>query len=141
MTEMMTTVIGLLIAIIGLVTLVIRGQAKAQRPNGGKSQYDLLLRIDKSLDRLERNQDDHLSATHGRNLMLDKLSPEARHLMLLLIGAVIAWASTELPTQLNPLAASLLGAITTAALAWLTPITRQYGIGAPETPDKVDKVE
>ena len=49
--------------------------------------------------------------------MLDKLSPEARHLMLLLIGAVIAWASTELPTQLNPLAASLLGAITTAALA------------------------
>jgi hypothetical protein len=38
MTEMMTTVIGLLIAIIGLVTLVIRGQAKAQRPNGGKSR-------------------------------------------------------------------------------------------------------
>ena len=28
--------------------------------------------------------------------MLDKLSPEARHLMLLLIGAGIAWASTEL---------------------------------------------
>ena len=73
--------------------------------------------------------------------MLDKLSPEARHLMLLLIGAGIAWASTELPTKLDPLAASLLGAITTAALAWLTPITRQYGIGAPETPDKVDKVE
>jgi hypothetical protein len=61
MTEMMTTVIGLLIAVIGLVTLVIRGQAKAQRPNGGKSQYDLLLRIEGRLDRLERNQDDHLS--------------------------------------------------------------------------------
>ena len=73
--------------------------------------------------------------------MLDKLSPEARHLMLLLIGAVIAWASTELPTRLDPLAASLLGAITTAALAWLTPITRKYGIGAHETPEKVDKVE
>ena len=63
--------------------------------------------------------------------MLDKLSPEARHLMLLLIGALIAWASTELPTQLDPLPASLLGALTTGALAWLTPITRQYGIGAP----------
>ena len=60
MTEMMTTVIGLLIAVIRLVTLVIRGQAKAQRPNGGKSQYDLLLLIDKRLDRLERNQDEHL---------------------------------------------------------------------------------
>ena len=60
MTEMMTTVIGLLIAINGLVTLVIRGQARAQRPNGGKSQYDLLLRIEGRLDRLERNQDEHL---------------------------------------------------------------------------------
>jgi hypothetical protein len=60
MTEMFTTVIGLLIAVIGLVTLVIRGQFKAQRPNGGKSQYDLLLRIEGRLDRLERNQDEHL---------------------------------------------------------------------------------
>jgi hypothetical protein len=60
MTEMFTTVIGLLIAVIGLVALVIRGQAKAQRPNGGKSQYDLLLRIEGRLDRLERNQDEHL---------------------------------------------------------------------------------
>ena len=72
--------------------------------------------------------------------MLDKLSPEARHLMLLLIGAVIAWASTELPMHLDPLAASLLGACTTVVLAWLTPLTKQYGIGAPDTPDKVDKV-
>ncbi len=60
MTEMITTVIGLLIAVIGLVALVIRGQAKAQRPNGGKSQYDLLLLIEGRLDRLERNQDEHL---------------------------------------------------------------------------------
>ena len=60
MTEMMTTVIGLLIAIIGLVTLVIRGQAKAQRPNGGKSQYDLIVGIGARLDRLERNADEHL---------------------------------------------------------------------------------
>lgn len=72
--------------------------------------------------------------------MLDKLSPEARHLMLLLIGAVIAWASTELPTRLDPLAASLLGALTTAAVAWLTPLTRQYGIGADDTPDKIDNI-
>jgi hypothetical protein len=60
MTEMFTTVIGLLVAVIGLVALVIRGQTKAQRPNGGKSQYDLLVRIESRLDRLERNQDEHL---------------------------------------------------------------------------------
>ena len=60
MTEMFTTVIGLRIAVIGLVALVIRGQAKAQRPNGGKSQYDLLVQIESRLDRLERNQDEHL---------------------------------------------------------------------------------
>lgn len=60
MTEMFTTVIGLLVGLIGLVALVIRGQSKAQRPNGGKSQYDLLLRIESRLDRLERNQDEHL---------------------------------------------------------------------------------
>lgn len=60
MTEMFTTVIGLLVAVMGLVALVIRGQAKAQRPNGGKSQYDLLVQIDKRLTRLERNQDEHL---------------------------------------------------------------------------------
>ena len=57
---MFTTVIGLLVAVMGLVALVIRGQAKAQRPNGGKSQYDLLVQIDKRLTRLERNQDEHL---------------------------------------------------------------------------------
>ena len=60
MTEMFTAVIGLLIAVIGLVAPVIRGQVKAQRPNGGKSQYDLLLLIEGRLDRLERNQDEHL---------------------------------------------------------------------------------
>ncbi len=49
--------------------------------------------------------------------MLDRLSPEARHLMLLLMGAFIAWASTELPTRLDPLPASLVGAFTTVALA------------------------
>ena len=58
--EAFTAVVGLLIAVIGLVGLVIRGQHKAQRPNGGKSLYDLLVRIESRLDRLERNADEHL---------------------------------------------------------------------------------
>ena len=61
MTESMTAIAGLLIATMGLVGLVIRGQHKAQRPNGGKSQYDLLVRIESRLDRLERNHDEHLT--------------------------------------------------------------------------------
>jgi len=59
-TEMMTSIVALLIGVIGLVALVLRGQAKAQRPNGGKSQYDLLVRIERRLDRLEANADEHL---------------------------------------------------------------------------------
>ena len=73
--------------------------------------------------------------------MLDKLSPEARHLVLLLIGGLIAWASTELPTQLEPLPASLVGAFTTILLTWLTPLTRQYGIGAPDNDDNVENLD
>lgn len=59
--EAYTAVVSLLIAVIGLVSLVIRGQHKAQRPNGGRSQYDVLLRIEARLDRVERNQDQHLN--------------------------------------------------------------------------------
>lgn len=66
MSEMMTSVIGLLIALIGLVTLVLRGQLKAQKPNGGKSQYDLLVRIEQRLDRLETNHDAHLQHHMGK---------------------------------------------------------------------------
>lgn len=66
MTEEMTSVIGLLIALIGLVTLVLRGQLKAQKPNGGKSQYDLLVRIEQRLDRLEANHDAHLQHHMGK---------------------------------------------------------------------------
>ena len=73
--------------------------------------------------------------------MLDKLSPEARHLVLLLIGGLIAWASTELPTRLEPLPASLVGAFTTILLAWLTPLTRQYGVGAPDNDDNGENLD
>lgn len=63
--------------------------------------------------------------------MIDRLSPEARHVSLLLIGAALTWLVVELPgLEVNPLLASLVGAIATAALAYLTPLTRQYGIGS-----------
>lgn len=63
--------------------------------------------------------------------MLDKLSPEARHLALLLIGAALAWATATIPALgWDPMLASLAGAFVTAGIAWATPLTRQYGVGA-----------
>ena len=65
--------------------------------------------------------------------MLDALSPEARHLALLLLGALLAWGTATVPALgWDPLLASLAGAFLTAALAWFTPLTRQYGIGSDE---------
>ena len=56
---MLTASFGLLIAILGLVAWVARGQSKANRPNGGRSLYDIVLRIEKRIDRLEKQADEH----------------------------------------------------------------------------------
>jgi hypothetical protein len=74
--------------------------------------------------------------------MLDKLSAEQRHLALLLIGAALAWLSTNIPNlDVDPLGASLIGALATAALAYVTPLTRQYGVGKTDKIDKIDKMD
>jgi hypothetical protein len=74
--------------------------------------------------------------------MLDKLSSEQRHLALLLIAAALAWLATNVPNlNVDPLGASLIGALATAALAYVTPLTRQYGIGKADTVDKIDKMD
>lgn len=60
--------------------------------------------------------------------MLDKLSPQVRHALILLGGAVLTWASSKIdviPADIRPFASAALAIIT---LAW-TPITRQYGVG------------
>lgn len=66
--------------------------------------------------------------------MLDHLTPLARHLALLLLAAVLTWAAVDLvpwlDTQHWP-AAPLVSVLVTAVLAWATPLTRQYGVGAP----------
>ena len=57
---MLTASFGLLIAILGLVAWVARAQGKANRPNGGRSLYDIVVRIEKRIDRLEKQSDEHL---------------------------------------------------------------------------------
>lgn len=71
--------------------------------------------------------------------MLDRLTAEQRHFALLLIAAALAWLSTNVPNlDVDPLGASLIGALATAALAYVTPLTRQYGIGKTDKMDKTD---
>ena len=61
--------------------------------------------------------------------MLDKLSPQVRHAIILLIGAALTYGSTQLPnlpTQWQPIVGALVGIVTLA----ITPLTKQYGVGA-----------
>ena len=57
---MLTASFGLLVAILGLVAWIARAQGKSNRPNGGRSLDDIVLRIEKRIDRLEKQSDEHL---------------------------------------------------------------------------------
>ena len=57
---MLTASFGLLLAILGLVAWVARTQTKQNKPNGGRSLYDIVVRIEKRIDRLEKQSDEHL---------------------------------------------------------------------------------
>jgi hypothetical protein len=61
--------------------------------------------------------------------MLDKLPAWARHLSLLVLGAVLTWAGTDLVPRLQdqPGLAALAAVIVTMLIAVLTPLTNQYG--------------
>lgn len=62
--------------------------------------------------------------------MLDKLPAPLRHFSLMLISALLGWASTNLADlNLDPLVAGLLGVFVAQALAFVTPLTKQYGVG------------
>ena len=65
---MLTASFGLLIAILGLVAWIARAQGKANKPNGGASLYDIVVRIEHRIDRLEKQSDEHLQHhLEGRN--------------------------------------------------------------------------
>jgi hypothetical protein len=64
-------------------------------------------------------------------MMLDKLSAENRHIILILIVVVLTWAAATIPALgLDPIWAPLAGGVITALLAYFTPLTRQYGVGS-----------
>ena len=64
--------------------------------------------------------------------MLDKMPPALRHLVLMGLSAGFTAASEALPNaKLSPAVATLCGVAITMVLTILTPLTRQYGVGAP----------
>ena len=62
--------------------------------------------------------------------MLDKLPAPVRHSALMLLSALLAWAVEALPgLNLPPIWAGIAGVVITQAIAFVTPLTKQYGVG------------
>jgi hypothetical protein len=64
--------------------------------------------------------------------MLDKLPPELRHLVLMLLVPILGYVSAKVvPAWISdPVLAGLAGVVLTALIAYFTPLTRQYGVGS-----------
>jgi hypothetical protein len=64
--------------------------------------------------------------------MLDKLPAFARHFALLVLAAALTVAGAEVVPALQDQGgvAAVVGALLTALIAYLTPLTRQYGVGS-----------
>lgn len=72
--------------------------------------------------------------------MLDKLPAEVRHSLIALVAALVGWATSAIPAlDLPEPLPALIGAGLTMAIAYLTPLTKQYGIGF-EPPAPVKKI-
>jgi len=62
--------------------------------------------------------------------MLDRLPADARHLIIMLMAALLGWASDNvMGFGLSPIISSLLGVVVATGILWVTPLTRQYGVG------------
>lgn len=63
--------------------------------------------------------------------MLDFLPTPVRHSVIALAGALLGWATEALPGfNLPTPIAMIAGTAITIATMYLTPLTRQYGVGA-----------
>ena len=71
--------------------------------------------------------------------MLDRLPAPVRHFALMLAAALVAWGIDSVNSLgLSPLQAGIAGVILTQIAAYLTPLTKQYGIGSNDFVDEDD---
>lgn len=62
--------------------------------------------------------------------MLDRLPSESRHIIIMLMAALFGWVGDNITGfGLSPIIASLLGVVVATGILWVTPLTRQYGVG------------
>ena len=62
--------------------------------------------------------------------MLDKLSPELRHIIIASMGAILAIFADSIPSlNLNPVLAAVAGSAVTSATLYYSKLTKQYGKG------------
>lgn len=75
--------------------------------------------------------------------MLDRLSPMWRHFTLIVLSAVLSWVASDVVPALEGQTgyAAAAGAVLTALVAVLTPLTRQYGVWAPAATDETNGPE
>jgi hypothetical protein len=65
--------------------------------------------------------------------MLDKLPAAVRHALIALLATLLAWGADALPNlSLPPIATAVLTPLLAILIAWITPLTHQYGIGSGE---------
>ena len=63
--------------------------------------------------------------------MLDYLPTPVRHALIALAGSLLGWATEALPGfNLPAPVAMIAGTVLAVAGMYLTPLTRQYGVGA-----------
>lgn len=63
--------------------------------------------------------------------MLDYLPAPVRHSLIALAASLLSWAAHALPgLKLDAPVAMIAGTAITIATTYLTPLTRQYGVGA-----------
>lgn len=69
--------------------------------------------------------------------MLDRLDPQLRHLILMVLVPVMAYLASDVVPQLgiHPLVAGLIGVVLAQLIAYFTTITRQYGVGSGHRED------
>jgi hypothetical protein len=66
---------------------------------------------------------------------LDALKPAVRHLVLMLAATLLAWGGTELVPALQGqggIVATVGAPLLTLLIAYLTPLTKQYGTASDE---------
>lgn len=71
--------------------------------------------------------------------MLDRLPAPVRHFTLMLAAALVGWGIESVNTLgLSPLQAGIAGVILAQIAAYITPLTKQYGVGSNDFVDEED---